>query len=153
MKLDISVRCSNVNDAQKCYELLLLIANIHKNGRPDVFEGLVSKYTLDEVKERLLKDNNGVFVADYNGEVVGYVFCEIIKEGKGQTLYIDDLCVDPSFRNQGIATKLMDFAGAYGKENGCRMLMLNVWEFNSSAISFYENYGFITRSRHLEKTL
>ena len=151
MNYELSVRQSNVNDSEKCHDLLLLIADLHKKGRPDVFENLVSKYTLDEVKERLSSADNGVFVAELNGTVVGYVFCDIIKEGSGITLYVDDLCVHPSARNKGVATALMNHASAYGKEKGCRMIMLNVWEFNKSAISFYENYGFETRSRHLEK--
>jgi ribosomal protein S18 acetylase RimI-like enzyme len=153
MNSEIIIRQSNVNDSQKCHELLLLIADLHKKGRPDVFEGLVSKYTLDQVKERLSSEDNGVFVAESDGAVVGYVFCDIIKEGSGLTLYIDDLCVDPSARKKGVATALMNYASDYGKEKGCRMLMLNVWEFNSSAISFYENFGFETRSRHLEKMI
>lgn len=153
MSLDVIVRSSNENDSQKCYELLLLIADLHRTARPDVFEGLVSKYTLDEVKERLSKNDNGVFIAESEGSVVGYIFSDIIKEGSGQTLYIDDLCVDPSARHKGVATALMNYASAYGKEKNCRMLMLNVWEFNDSAIAFYENFGFQTRSRHLEKEL
>lgn len=153
MNVELIVRPSNINDAEKCYELLLLIADIHKKGRPDVFYGLVSKYSLEEVRERLSSEDNGVFVAEINGSVVGYVFCDIIKEGSVHTLYVDDLCVAPSARNKGVATALMNYASDYGKQKGCRMLMLNVWEFNTSAISFYENYGFKTRSRHLEKQL
>ena len=41
----------------------------------------------------------------------------------------------------------------YAKEKNCRMIMLNVWEFNESALDFYEKYGFTTRTRHLELTI
>lgn len=153
MNPNLTVRPSGVCDLQIVNKLLRIIADIHREGRPDVFEGLVSKYTSKEVEERLSSPDNGIFIAELNGISVGYIFCDIIKEGKGLTLYIDDLCVEPSARGNGVATALMDYAASYGKAKGCRYLMLNVWEFNSSALAFYEKYGFQTRSRHLEKTI
>ena len=149
----LKVRKSVEGDTDAVYRLLCVIADVHKKGRPDMFSDLVSKYTAEEVRARLSKDENGVFVAEINGSVVGYIFCEIIKEGKGLTLYIDDLCVEPEARRCGIATALMDHACAYGKEKGCQCLMLNVWEFNRSALDFYKKYGFTTRTRHLEMQL
>lgn len=147
------VRQSCDNDAEAVYGLLKIIAELHKNARPDMFPNLESKYTLDEVRERLSKEDNGVFVSETDGVVNGYVFCDILTEGCGMTLYVDDLCVDPSARRQGIASKLMDRAKEYAKEKNCRMIMLNVWEFNESALDFYEKYGFTTRTRHLELTI
>ncbi len=153
MENSFLVRPAETDDAEKVYRLLTVIAEMHRNGRPDMFPELQSKYTFDEVKERLARLENGVFVADIDKNAVGYIICDIIKEGNGHTLYIDDLCVDPSCRGKGVATALMDHAASYGKENGCRYLMLNVWEFNSGALEFYAKYGFQTRSRHLEKPL
>lgn len=153
MNENLIVRNSVADDAEAVYRLLCIIAKVHKNGRPDIFSDLLSKYTLEEVRARLSKDENSVFVAELNGSVLGYIFCDIIKEGNGLTLYIDDLCVDPEARRCGIATALMDYACAYGKEKGCRRLMLNVWEFNRSALDFYKKYGFTTRTRHLEMQL
>jgi ribosomal protein S18 acetylase RimI-like enzyme len=153
MEMQTIIRSAVSDDSDAVYRLLRIIADLHKSGRPDIFEGLVSKYTPDEVKERLLSDENGVFVSETNGIVSGYIFCEIRNEGNGKTLYIDDLCVDPEFRRCGVATALMNHARTYAKDNECRMLMLNVWEFNESALDFYESMGFITRSRHLELTI
>ena len=147
---NVQVRPSTVDDAMIVYDLLKIIADLHRNGRPDMFPNLESKYTLEEVKERLSKKDNGVFVAVNNNSVVGYIFCDIIKEGIGNTLYIDDLCVDPSLRKCGVGTALMDYAVEYAKRINCRQVMLNVWEFNSSAVDFYEKYGFKTRTRHME---
>lgn len=148
--MNVTVRPSNISDASSVHRLLCIIADIHRNGREDIFHGLQSKYTIEQVKERLSKQDNGVFVADINGSVAGYIFCDIITEGDGTTLYIDDLCVDPEIRKQGIGKALMDYAVSYGKQCGCRMLMLNVWEFNENAVRFYEKYGLTTRSRHME---
>lgn len=148
--MNVIIRESKEEDSLSVYTLLRIIADLHKNGRPDMFPDLVSKYTVDEVKERLSKSDNGVFVAEKEGSVVGYVFCDVIREGAVNTLYIDDLCVDPSARKMGIARILMDKAKEYAKEKNCAYLMLNVWEFNENAVRFYENYGFETRTRHME---
>lgn len=148
-----TVRYSVSSDAEAVYRLLQIIAKLHKDARPDMFPNLESKYTLEEVRQRLSKEDNGVFVSEIDGEVNGYIFCDIITEGCGSTLYIDDLCVDPSVHRQGIASKLMDRAREYAREKKCRMVMLNVWEFNESALAFYEKYGFSTRTRHLEMPL
>lgn len=148
--MSITIRPASVRDSVAVHRLLGIIADIHRNGRPDMYPNLQSKYTIEQVRQRLSKIDNGVFVADYNGETVGYVFCDIITEGDGLTLYVDDLCVDPQYRKHGIGKSLLDYAAVYGKEKGCRFLMLNVWEFNESAVKFYENYGLKTRSRHME---
>lgn len=153
MNDNILIRKSIAEDTEAVYALLKTIADLHKNGRPDVFGELTSKYTPEQVRERLSREDSGVLVAEYNSKVVGYVFCDIIKEGNGLTLYVDDLCVDSSVRRMGIGRKLLDAASTYGKSKQCRCLMLNVWEFNKSAVEFYEKYGLTTRSRHLEKNL
>ncbi len=148
--MNLIIRESKTEDSEAVYRLLLLIAELHRSGRPDVFGDLVSKYTIEEVSERLSKEDNGVFVAEIDEKVVGYVFCEVIKEGRGLTLYIDDLCVDPSARRHGVGRRLIDAAKQYAVQKNCSCVMLNVWEFNSDAVSFYEKYGFETRSRHME---
>ncbi len=147
---EVIVRNSIPEDTNAVHRLLCIIADLHKNGRPDMFPNLISKYTVAEVRERLSKEENGVFVAEQNGEVVGYVFCDVIKEGNGLTLYIDDLCVAPEARRCGVGTMLLDKAREYGEEKECKFLMLNVWEFNKNAVEFYEKYGFATRTRHME---
>ena len=150
---EVCVRTAVVDDSNDVYRLLRVIADLHREGRPDMFPNLISKYTVDEVEERLSKENSGVFVAEVNDVVAGYVFCDIIKEGSGNTLYVDDLCVDPEMRNMCIGKRLMDVAADYGRKSQCAQLMLNVWEFNRNAVKFYENYGLKTRSRHMDMPL
>ena len=150
---EIFVRVAKPADSKEIYSLLRIIADLHRNGRPDMFPDLVSKYSVEEIELRLLKENHGVFVAVDDNCVVGYVFCDIIKEGNGFTLYVDDLCVKSNSRKKGIGRALMDKAVEYGKESKCNQLMLNVWEFNSSAVEFYEKYGLTTRTRHMEMKL
>ena len=147
---NLIIRNSRPEDSPSVHRLLRLIADLHRNGRPDMFPNLTSKYTVEEVRERLSREDNGVFVAELNKEVVGYIFCDIIKEGNGLTLYIDDLCVDPSACRHGVGKSLLDKVREYANLKDCEFLMLNVWEFNQNAVEFYEKYGFSTRTRHME---
>ena len=79
---EITVRNSRVSDTESIYKLLRVIADLHRTARPDMFDGLISKYTESEVEKRLSNEDNGVFVAEIEGAVVGYVFCEVIKEAE-----------------------------------------------------------------------
>lgn len=150
MKKEIITRKAVPQDANAVYELLKQIASLHRNARPDLFPNITSKYTQEQVHERLSMEESGVFVAVEEKRVVGYIFCDIIEEGIGLTLYIDDLCVDENARRNGVGKMLINAAREYANEKNCRMLMLNVYEFNENAVLFYEKYGFKTRSRHME---
>lgn len=150
------IRPATPRDSTSIHDLLKEIAKLHTNGRPDLFADFESKYSIPELNKMLAPEENGVFVADADGRVVGYVITQIraydgiISHTKIKTLYVDDLCVDSSFRKMGIATALMDAAVAYGRQKGCYDLELNVWEFNSDALAFYKKYGMKTRTRHME---
>ncbi len=144
------IRQADRQDVDDILRLLRIIADLHRDARPDMFPHLESKYDRDTLSARLSSEDNGITVAVCYGRTVGYIFTEIISEGDGKTLYIDDLCVDPDYRRHGLATLLMDSAVEKGRERGCMGLMLNVWEFNASALEFYKRYGFKTRTRHLE---
>lgn len=151
--MEITVRSAVADDTDAVYALLKTIAALHREARPEMFPDLVSKYTPEEIRTRLGDPDSGVFVAISEDSVVGYVFCNVIKEGNCKTLYIDDICVDASSRRGGVGSALMLRAEEYAREKNCDSLMLNVWEFNGSAVSFYEKCGYKTRTRHMEKFL
>ena len=54
-----------------------------------------------------------------------------------------NIAVDPSYRRQGIARRLVENLVAVLKENGNYQLTLEVRESNTPAISLYENLGFL----------
>ena len=51
---------------------------------------------------------------------------------------------------QAAMDKAAELKKEYAIEKNCDFLMLNVWEFNENAVRFYEEYGFKTRTRHME---
>ncbi len=72
------------------------------------------------------------------GAVLGYcVLRTLADEGE-----IQRIAVDPAFRRQGIARKLMESMAAVARMKGAREVALEVRESNVSARKLYESYGF-----------
>ena len=72
---------------------------------------------------------------------------------KRDYLNVDEICVDKDHSRQGIASAIMKYIEKYAKEIGIERIVLNMWEFNEEALSFYEKSGFKTYRRYLEKCI
>ncbi len=142
------IRRAEEKDSKKINELLYQVAEIHANGRPDIFKAATKKYSDTELKKIINRDDTPIFVAeDLSGRIFGYAFCvwqqtmnSLLLQDK-KTLYIDDICVDENARGQKIGSELYEYVKAYAKENGFDNITLNVWAFNEAAYKFYEKCG------------
>ncbi|MBO4500874.1 MAG: GNAT family N-acetyltransferase [Clostridia bacterium] len=154
--MSVIIRKAEERDIPFLLDLLDYIRDLHHKGRPDIFKSSGTKYTAEELAEKLTKKNETIFVA-YDGDApMGYVCTELteyighhIRLDK-KILYIDDLCVYPTSRGRGIGRMLMDKARDYAKELGCDSMELVCWKFDGSAEGFYRSYGFTTMSRRME---
>jgi ribosomal protein S18 acetylase RimI-like enzyme len=152
----IKIRKAERRDIPGILKLLDSIRELHHKGRPDVFKDNGTKYTEEQLIEKINDLNEGIFVA-YDGEnFLGYV-CTVIRHTKDhnilvdkKVLYIDDLCVLEETRGRGVGRMLLDEAKDFARENNCVSLELNVWKFDGSAEGFYRSYGFTTMSRRME---
>ncbi len=154
-----NVRRAVPEDTERLLELLLQVEGVHQKGRPDLFRVNGTKYTASELVPILSDENTPVFVAEYEGRVVGYVFT-IITETKNSTMlfdfkniHLEDVCIDESCRGMGIGGVLMDYVTDYARSVGCTRMDLDVWEFNEGARRFYEHWGFGTQKRRMDKWL
>ena len=155
----MNIRLAQTQDIPGMIRLLYQVGGVHHDIRPDIFRPNALKYTEAALKALLKDESKPIFVADDNGSVAGYCFCQI-RDYTGSTaltdrkeLYIDDLCVDETRRGQHIGSVLYDHAVAYAKEIGCAFLTLNVWCGNDSAMRFYEKMGLKQRSITMENKL
>lgn len=152
----MTVRRAIAEDAERIAVLLHDIARQHAEGNPDVFDASGAKYGPEEVKKLIFDDNVEIFSADDGGYVVGYLICMVnVTKGEGhkkyrRVLYIDDLCVDESYRSRGVGKALFMKAKELAAELSCSAIDLNVWSFNRSAILFYEKMGMTESRRHME---
>ena len=139
--------------------LLGQVLSLHAELRPDLFIPGTRKYTDSELLRIFADEQSPVFVAEDEGGVWGYCFCQLQERRglnnmtDGRELYIDDLCVDEAARGRQIGRQLYDYACAYAKSLGCGAVTLNVWEGNTAARAFYERMGMTVRKTVMETIL
>jgi len=154
--MGIEVRAARLNDYPAISRLLLQIAQLHHEWRPDVFRPASQKYNSKQYKTMLKDKDAPILVAENaQGQVLGYAMCKIfstqnpVMVERGY-LYLDDLCVDEKARGQGVGELLMQAVTALAKERGLDKIELNAWECNEGARKFYEKLGYVTQKRGLE---
>ncbi|MFA6939830.1 MAG: GNAT family N-acetyltransferase [Clostridiaceae bacterium] len=67
------------------------------------------------------------------------------QQDKGRNLVIHRLCIDPSFKGQGLATKFVKFAEKFGKSNSYQSIRLDAFTENKHALNLYQKNGYQLR--------
>lgn len=156
---EVIIRNAIDGDIPTINKLLFEVHKVHSDVRPDIFKQGAKKYTTEQLKDILQNPKTPVFVAEIDGNVLGYAFCihkQFINDNNMtdiKTLYIDDLCVASTARGKHIGTALYEYVLAYAKSTGCYNVTLNVWADNVSAVKFYEKIGLKTQKIGMEKIL
>ena len=73
-----------------------------------------------------------------NKNIIGIISYSIIYD-RGEINYIITL---PTYRNQGVGSKLLEYAINDIKNNNCKSISLEVESTNIDAINLYSKYGF-----------
>ncbi len=154
-----SVRRAEARDIPAILNLLVQVDMVHHNGRPDLFKGPATKYSVEELQGIIVDEETPVFVCtDEQGRVLGHGFC-IMQHSGGQlmeehtTVYIDDICVDEAARGQGVGRALYGHILEFAREKGAYNVTLNVWTCNPGAMAFYEKLGLKPYKVGMEKIL
>lgn len=93
--------------------------------------------------ERFIQDEETILIGIYEGIPCGLVFAnkdndEQLEEcGSIYSIYLLE-----EYWGKGLAANLMDKVISILKDEGCRRVLLWVYEENTRAIGFYEKYGF-----------
>ena len=147
-------KVSCIEEAKECDKLLTLLIQDEKKYN----ENTKDDYKLDNWYPNLIdKDNNQLFIAVYNNEIVGYAYVKIITTSDSPEIYteasISGIYVKENYRRQGIATKLINEAKKWCINKGVSYLKLNVLEGNRTALNLYKKLGFNDFSRVLRNKL
>ena len=142
----MNIRNAQIEDVNKISELMLQVAEIHSNARKDIFK----EKSIEEIKiefNNRINNKENILVAEENNNIYGVIVYKI-KEVKEHinlkdrtTLYIDELVVDEKVRKMGIGKNLFSEVKKIAKEKNYDAVELNCWNFNESAIQFYEKCG------------
>lgn len=158
--MEIIIRRAEKKDAKRLCELLETIAELHHQGRPDIYGAGGAKYDVEAVEKKIENADEIILVAANEAdEVMGYTMSKIIDVKENgillgyRKMYIDDVCVDSAYRKHGIGRKLMDATKAEAEKAGCHIAELNVWAFNENAVNFYKSCGMTVQRMYMEYIL
>ncbi len=155
----MSVRFAEENELERVNELRKQVNDLHVSGRPDIFRagfpdelrGLLFAFYRDPLYR--------IVVAERGGVICGFALLHRIDvpetpfKRERSFLDIDEFGVDEAYRRQGVASEMIAFIRSYARDEGFDRLELNMWEFNWSALAFYESVGFETYRRYMEMKL
>ena len=158
--MKIAVRKATVDEYNIFCDLIDDVDSLHRDNLPLIFKkpnGPVRE--LDYFLGLISDENIGLFVAETEGIVVGFVHA-ILKDSPDIPIFVpryfavvDNIVVKPGFQNHGIGELLMDKMQEWSIAKGATSIELNVYEFNSNAISFYARCGYKTLSRKMNKKI
>ena len=113
------------------------IADIIKKHYEEDYMGYVT-FNENYVKEKM-KRNNFYFVAEIDDNVIGCLRACVVDIDLAE---IRNICVEERYRNQGIATQLLEAAMQLLKEKKMRKIVARTIAWNDKALKFFKSFGF-----------
>lgn len=134
------------------------VHGLHAAAHPHTFRPIGSGSSLPQVwfDDLLAGDMSTILVAEIENTIVGFVIANVFDTPPFEVLvprrivFVDSMVVTATQRGKGIGRALVDAAIAYGRAKGATNLELTVWEFNRSAMAFYERLGLTTIHRAMQ---
>lgn len=156
----ISVRKATADDYNSLWELFDEIDALHRDNLPHIFQKPGGAAREQDYYSGLIADENvALFVAEAGEKLVGFVYVNV-RDTPAFPVFVprryaivEGIVVKSEFQNSGIGRILMDKVQGWAIAKGATTIELNVYEFNTSAISFYERLGYQTFSRKMSKEL
>ncbi len=155
----IIIRDFKENDMDGSLNLYKEVSNIHSENRSDIYKK--STENLDEIYFLKIAQTENILItiAELNSEIVGLCISEI-KITKNnpllhdkKVLYINTIVVSSNHKRKGIGKKLYNGILEKAKSLNIDKIELVVWDFNTSAISFYQKLGFKIKYNVMEKEI
>ena len=141
LNMNLLTRKANINDIEKgLLELFIEGYKHHLKGRTDIFLNLSN----EELKEELtnqFEETDIIIILDEE-KIVGFISYKIKQKNKKKLLYVKELVIKKSYRNKGLARKLMNEISSIAKKDKCSRIELNCWMFNKNALEMYEHLGY-----------
>jgi len=158
--MTINVRKATTKDYNTLCGLFDEIDALHRDNLPHIFQKPSGSVREQEYYLGLIADENvGLFVAEADGELVGFVHA-IVRDTPAFPVFVprryaivDGIVIKSELQNRGTGRILMDKTQEWAITKGATSIELNVYEFNETAISFYERLGYQTFSRKMSKEL
>lgn len=132
----------------------------HQQALPHIFkkpDGSVR--TKEFISSIIANEDEVLFVAEFNDTIIGVIHIRISEAPYIDIMVprryavIDNIVVLNVHRGKGVGKMLMKKAHEWISSKEIKHIELHVWEFNQSAIKFYEKLGYTTASRKMWQLL
>jgi ribosomal protein S18 acetylase RimI-like enzyme len=158
--MEVSIRKATAEDYNPLCELFDGVDVLHRGNLPHLFQKPNGPVREQDYYAGLIADENvGLFVAEIGEKLVGFVHA-VIRDAPAIPVFVprryaivDSIGVKLGFQNHGMGRMLMDTVHEWAMAKGATSIELNVYEFNKTAIAFYERLGYETLSRKMSKAL
>ncbi len=157
---EIVIRQATAQDYAALCGIIDEVDSLHRNHMPHIFQRPPGPVRDREYILALLADENvGLFVAEVEGQVAGFVHVLVRDTPPWPVLvsrrlaFVDSLAVGQEFRRRGIGRTLMDQAHTWAIAKRATDIELNVFEFNQAAIAFYQALGYEASTRRMVRSL
>lgn len=153
---EIIVRFARRDELDEVNRIRLQVNDVHVNGRPDIFRAGFCDELKNHVFEIFEAEDSDVIVALENEKVVGFACVNHFMRPEtpyslARGMYrVEEFGVDENHRRKGIGKKLIEWIGEDARQKGFDRVDLDMWQFNESALKFYESIGFSTYRRYME---
>ena len=138
MDKEITLRKASIKDTQTVFNLILELAEHEKSPNKVIA-------TPDNLKDYLFVDNAifEVVLAEMNHHAVGFaLFFQNFSTVLGRPgIFIEALFVKAEYQRKGIGRQLMAYIANYANKRDFLRVEWAVFEWNTSAIEFYEKIG------------
>jgi ribosomal protein S18 acetylase RimI-like enzyme len=136
-------------DAMILSRLSTDVQRLHAQHHPGIFKMPESdNFAVTFFEEMLADPAVRIFMAEEQGEAVGYILCKLIERPENpftfamRYLLVDQISVRPADRGQGVGAALMQQAERLATELNVKKIQLDSWDFNIKAHRFFERLGF-----------
>jgi len=158
--MEISVRKATADDYNSLCKLFDEIDALHRDHLPHLFKKPGGAAREQDYYLGLIADENvALLVAEADEKLVGFGHT-IVRDTPVFPVFVprryaivEGIVVKSGFQNHGIGRILMDKMQEWATTKGAASIELNVYEFNETAISFYERLGYQTLSRKMSKEI
>jgi len=158
--MNMTIRKATAADYSSMCELFDEVDALHRDKLPHIFQQPTGAARERDYYRGLIADENvALLVAEAGEKLVGFVHA-IVKDTPAFPVFVprryamvDGIVVKSGFQNHGIGRILMDKMQEWATAKGATSIELHVYEFNETAVSFYERLGYQTFSRKMSKEI
>ena len=157
--MEFQIRKAVAGDFEEISKLFHEILTYHCRALPQIFKPVKDARSHEMMDDIIADENTAMFVAMYNGKVIGLVHVNIRESPdipvlvKRRYAYVSDIIVTEQYRGSSIGRELMDTVEQWALGKGINQVELNVWDFNEPALAFYCKLGYSVSRKNMWKTI